>query len=111
MRRHFLGVLERAAIGAVVGDPGGAERRACCPTGLGASYQSAGAPPPSYRGGDWLPHDAAGIAEDRKGWLFRISRGRNGSGLIRQMPIGWRRSKILVRPSTCASGSLTVTHG
>jgi hypothetical protein len=25
--------------------------------------------------------DAAGIAEDRKGWLFRTARGHNGSTL------------------------------
>jgi hypothetical protein len=42
--------------------------------------------------------DAAGIAEDRKGWLFRTARGHNGTTLSAKpmsQPDAWR----MIRPA------------
>ena len=47
--------------------------------------------------------DAAGIAEDRKGWLFRTSRGHNGTVLSEQpmsQPDAWR----MIRRRAVAAG-------
>jgi integrase len=47
--------------------------------------------------------DAAGIAEDRKGWLFRTARGHNGgtlSGKPMSQPDAWR----MIRRRAAAAG-------
>jgi integrase len=47
--------------------------------------------------------DAAGIAEDRKGWLFRTSAGHNGSSLSNKpmsQPDAWR----MIRRRAAAAG-------
>ena len=47
--------------------------------------------------------DAAGIAEDRKGWLFRTARGHNGSALSDKpmsQPDAWR----MIRRRAVAAG-------
>jgi integrase len=47
--------------------------------------------------------DAAGIAEDRKGWLFRTARGHNGSVLSDKamvQPDAWR----MIRRRAAAAG-------
>jgi integrase len=48
--------------------------------------------------------DAAGIAENRKGWLFRTARGHNGSALSAKpmsQPDAWR----MIRRRAAAAGS------
>ena len=55
--------------------------------------------------------DAAGIAEDRKGWLFRTARGRNGSLLSDKpmsQPDAWRM--IRRRAATAGIGAEIGCH-
>jgi integrase/recombinase XerD len=50
--------------------------------------------------------DAAGIAEDRKGWLFRTARGHNGSALsdrAMSQPDAWRMI-LMIRRRAAAAG-------
>jgi hypothetical protein len=88
VRRHFLRVIERAAIGEVSSDSGRTEGMPCHD-----------APAEALR----AYIDAAGIVEDRKGWLFRTVRGHNGRTLsVRAMsqPDAWR----MIRRRAAAAG-------
>jgi integrase len=47
--------------------------------------------------------DAAGIAEDRKGWLFRTARGHNGDALSEQ-PMSQPDASRMIRRRAAADG-------
>jgi len=49
--------------------------------------------------------DAAGIAEDRKGWLFRTARGHNGTTLS-DKPMGQPDAWRMIRRRAAAAGSM-----
>ena len=47
--------------------------------------------------------DAAGIAEDRKGWLFRTARGHNGT-MLSANPMGQPDAWRMIRRRAAAAG-------
>src|SRR5437868_336110 len=49
------------------------------------------------------PIDAAGIAEDRKGWLFRTARGHNGS-ILSDKPMSRSDAWRMIRRRAVAAG-------